>query len=553
MVLLTVYKVSITQTLEMSGYSFLENQEFHDNIKVKFERIAPSYVADSILTDSSGYYSIELDAGIYLIKYSKSGYIDRQISDTPLYHDIILPNITLETIGIAGSLTGYLTTGTYKVGGDIFVPTNETLYIMPGTVLKFEKDIMFQVFGELRAIGTSEDSIIFTHNNDTIQWKGIDFKENSSENSSMNYCIVEYSNDRGISIFKCSPIIKNSIIQYNTHESSVGGQGENEGGGAGICLKYSNTLIENVIVRENSGVTLGCGIYCSDGNPKISNSLIINNTNDKASYSSFLRPGGGVCCSYSANLLIENTVIGFNSNSYGGGIFASGFTGLYSPQVTMVNSILYENSAPGEYGAGGGIAIYNGAVLSVSNSLIWNNVGGDFHCDDPWLGVNVTTNSNMDSCDAYGNLIMNPLFVSPESNNFGINPNSPCIDAGNNDFVSSEIDFIHNYRIWDGNNNNVAIVDMGAYEYGSQYNPIGIITNESNDLKNCIVYPNPANSFINIEIEGFSSIEIYDNSGKLIVLSTNSQVDVSHLRSGLYFLKIIDMKQNYFSKKIIKY
>jgi len=191
--------------------------------------------------------------------------------------------------------------------------------------------------------------------------------------------------------------------------------------------------------------------------------------------------------------------------------------------------------------------------LSVSNSLIWNNVGGDFHCDDPWLGVNVTINSNMDSCDAYGNLIMNPLFVSPESNDFGINPNSPCIDAGNNDFVSSEIDFIHNYRIWDGNNNNVAIVDMGAYEYGSQYNPIGIITNESNDLKNCIVYPNPANSFINIEIEGFSSIEIYDNSGKLIVLSTNSQVDVSHLRSGLYFLKIIDMKQNYFSKKIIKY
>lgn len=551
--LLTLYKVSISQTVEMSGHAFLETQEFHDNIKVKFERVAPSYQADSILTDSSGYYRIELDAGIYLIKYSKSGYIDQQISDTPIYHDTILPNITLEPIGIAGPLTGYLTVGTYKVGGDIYVPANETLFIMPGTVLKFEKDIMFQVFGELRALGTSQDSIVFTHNNDTIQWKGIDFKENSSDNSSLNYCIVEYSCDRGISIFKCSPTISNSIIQNNTHESSVGGQGENLGGGAGISLKYSNTLIKNVIVRENSGETLGCGIYCNDGNPKISNSLIINNVNPNASSSSYIRPGGGVCCSYNTHLTIENTVICFNSNSYGGGIYASGYTGVYTPEITVVNSILYKNSAPGEYGVGGAIAIFNGAILSLTNSLIWDNTGGNFHCDDPWLGVNVTLNGNLDSCDAYGNLMMDPLFVASNSSDFYLNPNSPCIDAGDNNYVTSEIDFLHNYRIWDGNNDNDTIVDIGAFEFGSQFNPVGIMTNESKKSENCLVFPNPSTGFINIEVDNISRIEIYDNSGRLVVLAKQSQVDISTLKSGIYFLKIVDMKQNLYSKKILKY
>jgi len=551
-IVLFLFKFSVSQTIEIQGYSFLENQEFSNDIKVKFERIAPAYLIDSVYTDSSGYYIIELDAGIYKVEYSKTGYIELELPDMSLYQNTTIPNQTLETIGLSGSLSGVLTAGIYKIGGDIFIEAANLLIIEPGTILEFKENIMFQIYGELIAEGTNEDSIKFTNYNNGEFWKGIDFKENASNNSIINYCIVEHSNDRGISVFKCSPTISNSIIQYNTHQSSTNGQGEEEGGGAGICLKYSNSVVKNVIVRHNTGVTLGCGIYCSDGNPYISNSIIINNVNPSFNYGG-TRPGGGIYCTYNAKLTIENSVICYNVNSIGGGICASGFTGIFTPELNVVNCIISENTASVEYGYGGGVATFNDTDLSVTNSLIWNNEGGNFSCDDTWLGVNVTINNNMDSCDAYVNLIKNPLFVSPSLEDFSLDMESPCIDAGDNSFVTSEFDFIHNFRTWDGNNDNDTIVDMGAYEYGSQFNPVGIITNEIEVLKKVIVFPNPAFNYININIDNISKIEIYDNSGRLVLLSKQIHIDISRLKPGLYFAKILDMEQNYHSEKILKY
>ena len=552
-IVLFLFKFSESQTIEIQGYAFLANQQYSNSIKVKFERLAPSYLIDSVFTDSSGYYNTDIETGIYKVEYSKTGYIELELPDTALYQNTTIPDQTLETIGLSGSLSGVLTADTYKVGGDIFIEASDSLIIEPGTILKFKKDVMFQIYGELIAEGTYEDTIKFTNYNNGEFWKGIDFKENASNNSIIDYCIVEHSNDRGISVFKCSPYISNSVIQNNTHQSSTNGQGEEEGGGAGICLKYSNSVVKNVIVKHNTGITLGCGIYCSDGNPHISNSIIIDNVNPQAQYSNSIRPGGGVYCTFDAKLTIENSVICYNVNSIGGGVCASGFTGTYTPELTVVNSIIYENSAPGEYSYGGGIATFNDTDLSVINSLIWNNEGGNFSCDDPWLGVNVTTNNNLDSCDAYGNLIMNPLVVSPSNEDFRLDIESPCIDAGNNSYVTSEADFSHNYRLWDGNNDNDTIVDIGSYEYGSQSIPVGIIPSKIKELKKVIVFPNPTSNYININIDNISKIEIYNNSGLLVLFSKQTHIDISKLKPGLYFVKIFDMEQNCHLEKILKY
>ncbi len=105
-----------------------------------------------------------------------------------------------------------------------------------------------------------------------------------------------------------------------------------------------------------------------------------------------------------------------------------------------------------------------------------DNTLEDVSCDDPWLCVNVTTNNNLDSCDAYGNLTLDPQFISPINEDFTLESNSPCIDAGLNSIVTTETDFLHNYRIWDGNYDGDTVVDIGAYEYDSEYNPVGIIT-----------------------------------------------------------------------------
>ncbi len=549
---LILFKIAESQTVTASGHAFLEFQEFHNNIKVKFERIAPSLLSDSTFTDSTGYYNIELEGGIYRVNFSKAEYIDLQAPDIPIYNDTTLMERTLESIGLSGELTGQLSSGVYKVGGDIYIPVNEVLIIKPGVILQFMQDVKFEVFGTLKAEGAHEDSIRFTHYKINQFWKGIDFKKNSSNNSVLNYCIIEFSDDRGISVFKSSPDIFNSTIQYNTHQSFTDGQDEVSGGGAGISLKYSNSIIKNVTVRNNTGVTLGCGIYCSDGNPHISNSIIINNVNPRIWSSGSVRPGGGVYCAYEAKLTIENTLICHNANSIGGGICASGFAGIIIPELTIVNCIIYENNASVEYGRGGGIATLNVTDLSVRNSLVWNNEGGNFSCDDPWLGVNVTVNNNMDPCDAYGNLIMDPMFVSPSLEDYNLNMESPCIDAGDNSLVTSETDFLHNFRIWDGNNDGDTIVDMGCYEYASQFNPVGIFKTLK-PLAKSFIFPNPVHNNLSIKIGNISEIEIFDNVGKKVFTSNKEPVDASRLNPGFYIIKVQDKKGIFHSEKFLKY
>jgi len=80
------------------------------------------------------------------------------------------------------------------------------------------------------------------------------------------------------------------------------------------------------------------------------------------------------------------------------------------------------------------------------------------------------------------------------------------------------------------------------------------------------VYPNPSAAIVNMKIGGITghiSIDLYDIQGKLIkhlldksVSSTieyNLSFNISHLQSGIYFLKIVDQTKNIFNtRRIIK-
>ena len=56
------------------------------------------------------------------------------------------------------------------------------------------------------------------------------------------------------------------------------------------------------------------------------------------------------------------------------------------------------------------------------------------------------------------------------------------------------------------------------------------------------IYPNPSNNIINIETEGNGELSIYDLLGNVLfkqeIKSANTQVDISHLKSGSYLIKI---------------
>ena len=58
-----------------------------------------------------------------------------------------------------------------------------------------------------------------------------------------------------------------------------------------------------------------------------------------------------------------------------------------------------------------------------------------------------------------GNIAADPLFAGVDSGTLYLQANSPCIDAGKNEFVMGDVDLAGNPRIQSGR------VDMGAYEF----------------------------------------------------------------------------------------
>jgi hypothetical protein len=216
--------------------------------------------------------------------------------------------------------------------------------------------------------------------------------------------------------------------------------------------------------------------------------------------------GGGIYCESSA-VVVSNCVIAdcFATN-YGGGIYygtlynckltgntAPNGAGAYSTK--LYNSTLANNagSTNGMYGSTGG-GIYNGALnncllvsnlayygggaynVTLSNCTLVNNRaffgGGTYNSTvrNSILYYNAAPNgSNYSSgtltyCCAFplpsgtGNFTNAPRFVDLAGGNFHLQTNSPCINAGNNAYVSGTTDLDGNPRVIG------YAVDAGAYE-----------------------------------------------------------------------------------------
>jgi hypothetical protein len=67
-----------------------------------------------------------------------------------------------------------------------------------------------------------------------------------------------------------------------------------------------------------------------------------------------------------------------------------------------------------------------------------------------------------------------------------------------------------------------------------------------------VLYPNPVNDVLNIEASlGIQSVEILNNIGQQVLTSTQKHINVSHLPSGVYLVRIQDAANNLETKKII--
>jgi parallel beta-helix repeat protein len=368
-------------------------------------------------------------------------------------------------ITVSGNASGIWSADTIQVVGEVVVPVGQTLTIQPGVEVQFTGLYALLVQGRLNAVGTIEDSIIFTRAlpNEDCKWRGLRL-DSADDASLVEFCRIEWAKGIGtypavhggaVWINNCSPTVRHCRLANNySHNANYNGTG------AGVCLDQNcSSLIEyNDIVMNQAdsggGICIGSGC-----DPVIRHNLIENN---QGFYS-----GGGIYVSANARSTIYNNVIRNNTtDGYGGGgINLWSATWLYGTTSNVYNNLIVNNSASS---AGGGIysrydgsQIHNNTIIgnqspmgagvyvltfsdlppTLTSNIIWDNVGttGSQIYADPQTGsvVEVAYCDVQGGWPGIGNLNSDPLFAAGPGGFYylsqiasGQNQTSPCVDAG---------------------------------------------------------------------------------------------------------------------------
>ena len=426
---------------------------------------------DTLITDSSGYFSGLISAGYYYRRYSRPGY---QPAYTPITQSLfyekdygsvyLYAGNRIEVPGGPVSGTWDCDTALYWVFENIWINEDDTLTIAPGTHVEIMGAFSIDVFGTLLALGTEEDEILITDGNeDQYYWNQIAFQGSSASGSILDYTIIDL-NDRGIFMNNSSPVISNSTIDNN---------------------QFARISMSENAEPEIKGNFLYDRIYCHDhSSPDVHHNIFYEY------YAGISFLDSSTSTLYHNDFINVKTAIRTGSwNGY------PHFT-----YLDIINNIFY--------GVDFCFSAVGSSSISAKHNLFWDSDLYQFPAYLAGLGEISRLNFNQDSCDKFFNIFLDPAFVNPYSLDFSLNPESPCIDAG-----------ALNYP-YDPDN---TIADIGAI----YHDQMGLKIQEPEYRIEITIsnYPNPAidNTIFrisNLKLPGWQkgNITIHDLTGKVLDL-----------------------------------
>ncbi len=391
---------------------------------------------------------------------------------------------------------------TVLVTGNVEIAHGVTLSIPPATRVEFQGWYLLAIKGRLLAVGAPDAWIRFTSREPELfhpdtslagSWHGIRWEGTLSTNadSRLQFCLLEYAKE---------------VDSLQT-------------GGAVFASEFSRLTIVDCIFRHNLAWH-GAAIACErNASPVITGNLIIRNTS--------LAGGSALFCSYANPRLTGNTIV-LNEILNEEIFYATGTVHTFIAKPWIAANIIRNNTChyfiPGE-------------LLEAK----------DYY---------TTCNNLTDGHGGIGNIDLDPLFSEHPDHPFSLTEHSPCVDVLDTEagvLPFPEQDLLGNLRVWDGDGNGEAWVDMGAYEFGAPpcERSCPVPAPVPSGLRLVRNYPNPFNAETTIEFElgmpGEVNLRVYDLLGRRVNDFTlgfreaglHRQVwRAGSLASGIYFLEL---------------
>jgi hypothetical protein len=246
----------------------------------------------------------------------------------------------------------------FHIQGNIEIPFDSTLVIEPGVEVYFDGSYNMTVHGRLDASGNVNDSIIFTANDQSVGWKGIDFYQinEALDSCYLKYCSITFCGENindehgAIYIYQCDNILMDHCLIAHNVSWECGG----------IMLEEADIQLSHSLILKNRAIMMGAGgLYCINSAPILSDLEVISNESPSVGglyYRTYIKgliqvfkkiriyknKGGrigGLDIRNSSNIQLEDCNICFNTGDLCGGIAFIGNSTLIYPQTNKKNSV----------------------------------------------------------------------------------------------------------------------------------------------------------------------------------------------------------------------
>ncbi len=203
----------------------------------------------------------------------------------------------------------------------------------------------------------------------------------------------------------------------------------------------------------------GGGMYNHTSSPTVTNCIF---TGNKASH------GGGMY-NFDGSLTMTNCTFSGNTANSGGGMFITNNSVAGNP--TVMNCTFSGNMG----NEGGAIRFFISPNTTVTNCILWGNTAPQINNNLAIITYSDVEGGTGQGWFGTGCIDSNPLFLDADGpddtvgtadDDLRLAYNSPCLDTGDNTAPNlPRTDLSGNPRVFDGDGNGTAVVDMGVFEF----------------------------------------------------------------------------------------